>query len=393
MAIADVVVAVLALAAGMRGWRRGLLGQAFEFGGGLAGLVAGVAVGPRIASSLTNSAGFQGALISIVAMLVGLSAGQVVGYLLGQRFGSFARRAHLGGVDSALGSLFGVGVTLITYWLLGSLLVAGPIAEVSRQLRRSEILRAMKEVGEPPDVLAYVRQYLDTSGFPQVFADLPEGPSSPVDLPATKVARRALKAAGDSTVQVVAPACGGAQLGSGWIAAPSTVVTNAHVVAGGDRVTVEQPGGDELPGSVVLFDPDIDVAVIAADGLAGPVLELAERGFGNGTPGATLGYPGDANGRLDVQRAAVRRRFTARGYDIYGRDVVSREVYELRAHVRQGDSGGPFVLGDGRVAGVVFAASTTHRATGYALTGAQVADAIARGSRADETVDTGPCTH
>jgi S1-C subfamily serine protease len=68
----------------------------------------------------------------------------------------------------------------------------------------------------------------------------------------------------------------------------------------------------------------------------------------------------------------VRRELTAVGRDIYGRAVVSRDVYELQAKVRPGNSGGPFVLSDGDVGGVVFAASTTDDKVGYAIASTEV---------------------
>ena len=393
MSFVDVVVLVVALVAAARGWGRGLLGQGFEFGGGLVGLVAGVIVAPRLTSLLTEGAGIAGAMVALLIVLAGLSAGQVLGFALGQRSGALARRARLGGVDAALGSVFGVVVTLVSFWLLGSLLVQGPSREIARALTRSRLLGTLNAVANPPNVLGSVTQYLDRSGFPRVFTvgDLPRA-SAPVRLPAGRVARRALAAAGRSTVQVTVEACGGRQLGSGWIAAPGTVVTNAHVVAGGGPVTVSDRGGAHSA-SVVVFDPDEDVAVLRVQGLEGDVLPLERRPLERGAAGATLGYPGDAGGSLTAGPAAVRDRITPTGYDIYGQRPVRREVYELRARVRQGDSGGPFVLGSGRVAGVVFAASTVDPATGYALTVAQVVDEIERGRRATAGVATGRCTH
>jgi S1-C subfamily serine protease len=185
-------------------------------------------------------------------------------------------------------------------------------------------------------------------------------------------------------------------LGTGWIAAEDTVVTNAHVVAGGSEVMVEQEEGigtGGLPGAVVLFDDRIDLAVVRVDGLSGPSLRLTTAELNRGSPGATLGFPGAQGGALDASRAAVQQLFNARGKDIYGRRDVLRQVYELRAHVRQGDSGGPFVLPNGRVAGVVFAASTTDGGTGYALTGAEVQDEVRRGAGRTSAVATGSCTH
>jgi len=102
-----------------------------------------------------------------------------------------------------------------------------------------------------------------------------------------------------------------------------------------------------------------------------------------------LGYPG---GRpLHVSAASVRTTFEAVGRNIYGNGVVRRRVYALQAVVHPGNSGGPFVVPDGRVAGIVFAGSTTDRHEAYALTAAQVAPSIERGEQRTQPADTGAC--
>jgi S1-C subfamily serine protease len=179
-------------------------------------------------------------------------------------------------------------------------------------------------------------------------------------------------------------------LGSGWVAAETAVVTNAHVVAGGGNITVQDTAG-EHSGQVVLFDSGTDIAVIQTDGLAGSPLELQTTAVPRGTGGATLGFPG--GGDIEAHAAAIQNGYDARGLDIYGRSTVIRSVYELRSPVRQGDSGGPFVLPNGAVAGVVFAASTTDSNTGYALTGGEVADEVREGIGDSAPVNTGQCTH
>ncbi len=370
-----------------------MLGQAFELGGGLVGLVAGVALGPALAARFTNRPGMEAALISLLVVFAALSIGHTIGYLIGARFGSLARRANLGVFDASLGAGFGVVVTVVAFWLIASFLIQGPSRPVARALRHSTVLGwANALLPKPPDVVAYLRQYLQTSGFPQVFVGFPRPVGPPVKLPSNAEIRGAVTAARDATVRVVVPACGGTQLGTGWVGAPSTVVTNAHVVAGGGDVTVIDAAG-EHPGVVVLFDGKTDVAVVHADGLAGAPLDLHTSVVESGTPGATLGYPGSAGGTLQWHRAGVQGHFNALGRDIYGRSLVRRDVYELRTRVRQGDSGGPFVLPNGDVAGVVFAASTTNGDTGYALTGAEVAAELRRGSRRTDAVPTGSCTH
>ena len=72
---------------------------------------------------------------------------------------------------------------------------------------------------------------------------------------------------------------------------------------------------------------------------------------------------------------------------------MTREIYQLQARVEEGDSGGPFVRPSGRVAGMLFAASTTDARAGYALTAAEIRDELARGQARTEAVSTGPCTH
>lgn len=394
MNVVDLVVLALVLLAMIRGWRRGILGQAFELGGGFLGLLAGFAFGPRIADKLTNEASVRTALLSMFLVFVFLSIGQTIGFVVGHRFGGFARNARFAGVDSGLGAAFGVCITLVSFWLIGATIVQAAPRPLARAVRGSAILQlTSKALPDPPDIVAYLGKYLDTSGFPQVFAGLPRL-SAPVDLPSRAEARQAFRAGKDSTVRVVLNACGGIQQGSGWIAGPRMVVTNAHVVAGGDAVTIQELEGGDRSGRVVLFEPGVDVAVVRVDSdLSGPPLKLEVDALDRGTAGATLGYPGKARGRFTPHPAAVQARYNARGRDIYGRDIVLREIYELRSPVRQGDSGGPFVLPDGRVGGVVFAASTTDGDTGYALTGAEVADEV-RASRTKTAASaTGPCTH
>ena len=393
MNLVDVLVLAVALIAAFRGWRLGLLGQVFEFGGGLLGLVAGVWIGPRVASLFTDSGGLEGALISLLIVFITLSAGQTLGYLAGHRSGQAVEKARLGGVNAGLGSALGIGVTILAFWLIGSLLVQGPSRAVARAFQKSTILDlANGALPDPPNILGEIQRYLNTTDFPTVFAGFPRSFAEPVDLPTNAQARQAVEAARTSTVRIIVPACGGTQVGSGWVAADSTVVTNAHVVAGGDDVVVQDSAGDH-DGTVVLFDPRTDIAIVKAEGLAGPPLPLETTTQERATPGATLGYPGDRDGQLVTHRAAVQDDYDARGRDIYGGALVERHVYELRSPVRQGDSGGPFVLPDGRVAGVVFAASTADGDIGYALTGAEVQEEVRQGAGRSAPVGTGGCTH
>ena len=391
ISIADVVIVTIGLLAAFRGSRRGLLAQVFELGGGFLGLVAGMAFAPRIVSQFTQDPGLKASLLTVGGVVIAVAVGQAIGQAIGRRFGLAARRLRLGELDKVMGALFGAALVLVSYWLIGALLAQGPVRPLARALRSSRVLRALTELQQPPNVVAFVRRYLQTTDFPQVFAGLPPPTGPPVKLPADRFARRAIRAANDSTVRVLVPACGGNQLGSGWVSSSSTVVTNAHVVAGGSNVIVQEQAGG-LPATVVLFDPATDVAVLRVDDLSGAPLSLSGA-LERGAVGAILGYPGRSEGRLSVGPAAVRERFPASGLDIYGRREVTRDIYELQARVEEGDSGGPFVRPSGRVAGMLFAASTSDPRVGYALTAAEIRDELARSEARTEEVSIGPCTH
>jgi len=181
--------------------------------------------------------------------------------------------------------------------------------------------------------------------------------------------------------------CGGGVEGTGFLYSPDRVMTNAHVVAGVDDPEVEIDGGTELA-RVVLYDPELDIAVLAVDTGDAPVLQLDESA-GPEDPVAIVGYPQD--GPFDVQPGRIRDNPTLRSPDIYGSGTVLRDVFSLRGLVRPGNSGGPIITPTGDVAGVVFAASVEDDDTGYALTAEQVAESAAEGGDSDSEVDTEDC--
>ena len=85
------------------------------------------------------------------------------------------------------------------------------------------------------------------------------------------LATRGVKDAGSSVVKVLGTACGLGIEGSGWVAAPGIVVTNAHVVAGENDTTVQVGGNPPgLDADVIDFDPHDDIAILRVHGLNEP---------------------------------------------------------------------------------------------------------------------------
>jgi S1-C subfamily serine protease len=387
MDLLDLLILVWIALAAIAGYRRGAALQLTEYAGLLVGLLVGALVAPALAS--VASSPIAQATIALVALLAFAAAGEGVGWVVGRRAWTLTRHSVLRGIDAVGGSLVSVVAVLLVTWFIAYSLSTGPFPALSRQIRSSAVVTTMNDVmPRPPALLADVRQFLDRFGFPEVFADLPPAPAGPVQEPSGATARAIGERAAPSVVKVIGQACGEILSGTGFVAAAHYVVTNAHVIAG-ERFPQVERDGVRYGAAPVAFDPRLDVAVLSVPSLIAPVLRLAQAEVARGTRGAALGHPG--GGGLAAMPAAVRRAMDALGRDIYGRSVVSRRIYELQASVQPGDSGGPFLLRDGTVAGVVFAASTADPSVGYALTAGSVRSLVSRATGATARVSTGAC--
>lgn len=389
MNLLDLAILLLLGLAAFNGYRRGAALQLITYAGLILGLLAGALLAPRLAGLASTP--FGQATLALVTLFAAAGIGDALGWVIGIRIWSLARQSVLGTVDSVAGTGVALVAVLVATWFIGWNLVNGPFPGLSREIRESAVMRTLNDVfPRPPSLLGEVRQFLNRFGFPEVFADLPPAPAGPVRGPSNREVRAIARLADQSTVRIVGQACGAIQEGSGFVAASHYVVTNAHVVAGVKAPQVQEQNGQSQGAVTVLFDPKLDIAVLRVNDSPGPVLALDTKEEGRGTDGAVLGYPG--GGSLKFTGAAIRRDITAVGKDIYGRSTVERDVYELQAVVRPGNSGGPFVLTGGEVAGVVFAASTTDGKVGYAITSTEIIPKLQQAEGRTQAVSTRGCT-
>jgi uncharacterized membrane protein required for colicin V production len=375
----DLALVLLIVAATVAGARSGLLPQVGGLLGAAAGGVSAVLALPWATDLLAGLDPLPRAL----AVIAGLLGAVVLGEGLGSTLGRVVQRAIDGGLlgilDGVGGALVGALQGVLVAWLTGGLLAVGPFPTLAAQAQTSFVVRGLADVLPPPtslvDELAAV---IDASGLPDVFVGLEPIPAPPVELPSDAQTRAIAAAAVGSTVKVTSQACRATLLGS----------TNAHVVAGATATRVSG-GGLTVDATVVLFDPELDVALLYAPRLRAGPLRFATAEPARGSVGAALGYPN--GGPLKVVPAAVGRQLVAEGRDIYGRTPVERSILELRADIARGDSGGPFVLADGTVGGLVFAESRADPGIGYALSPVDVSVRIAPAIGRTAAVGTGPC--
>jgi len=168
--------------------------------------------------------------------------------------------------------------------------------------------------------------------------------------------------------------------GSGVLVAASgstaTVLTNWHVVdEARDGITVEWPDGSRAPANLIAHDRVWDLAALS------------------------VARPGAEPVAVAAQAPKVGDRLTIAGYGPKGvyleqtgavtdyvspQNITHRQIVEMRAAARNGDSGGPMFNADGELAGVLFGhangrtfGSCSTRVAAF-LEGAKVAAAPAK---------------
>ncbi|HEX5223683.1 MAG TPA: MarP family serine protease [Solirubrobacteraceae bacterium] len=382
----DWLIVAFAAVLAVVGFRQGLIIGVLSFGGFAIGAFLGTRLAPLLlargsSSPYAPALGLVGALIAGGVLASGFEG-------IGFRLRRTLLIPGLGTVDGALGAAFGAALALGIVWIAAAVAAQAPgDAGLRADIQESVILRRLNEILPPSGSILDALARLDP--IPAI-----TGPNPDVSPPTPAVAKTpGVHAASHSVVRVIGTACGLAIEGSGWMAAPGLVVTNAHVVAGEGDTHVEA-GGEEpgLSAHAVVFDPHNDIAVLEVARLQLPALRLAGEPQ-SGTAGAILGYP--ENGPFDVEPARIGRTQTVLTDDAYGRGPVSRLLTPLRGRVRPGNSGGPLVAGDGAVLTTVFAGTVGHGPRGgYGVANATVAGEIATArSRvaAGVRVGTGEC--
>ena len=388
MNLIDVALIVLVALSLVRGVRLGAAMQVLSFGGFWLGLLIGAVLAPSVANLFSSKFAQAVAVLVVVFGLAGILGG--VGRQLGVRAWHLIRRFHLGPADSGVGAVVAAVATLLAAWIVANMLANTQLGQVTRAINGSAILRRIDQVLPPaPTVFSRIEQLLNTNGLPQVFAGLTPQSAGPVQVAGTPFMRAAIASAGPSTVKIVSQGCGEILEGSGFVVAPNLVVTNAHVIAGTTSIHVEDSARAQsaVP---IWFDPNFDLAVLRTPGaVAGRPLTIDADNVDRGTQAAVLGYP--EGGPFNPQPAGVRDQFNAQGRNIYGTGLTLRSVYEVQALVRPGNSGGPLVLSNGEVIGVVFSTSATQSGIGYALASPQVLKEVQSAERTGAPTGTGAC--
>ncbi|MBV9466036.1 MAG: MarP family serine protease [Solirubrobacterales bacterium] len=381
MTAIDWLIVVFTLLLAFYGYMQGFIVGALS----LVGFAMGAFLGTRLAP-LVLPGGSHSQYAPLFGLLGALLAGGVLasGFEgLGLHARSALRLPGLRALDGVLGAALTACVGLGIAWIVGAVALQSSGSRPLRaDLQRSAILRGLDQLLPPSGPILDALAHFDP--LPAV-----SGPAPDVAPPTRGIlASVGVRAARGSVVRVLGTACGLGIEGSGWVAAPGIVVTNAHVVAGETDTRVQLDGsGPELPAQALAFDPHDDVTVLKVQGLHARALRLAADAV-PGTAAAILGYPLDGPFDAEPGRVGQTQQFSTE--DAYGNGPVLRTITSLRGRVRPGNSGGPMITASGQVVGTVFAAITGGTGGGFAVPNDVVRSQLRRAA-GGSPVSTGPC--
>ena len=446
MNVLDVLLVFFAVGAAVGGYRLGFLARVASWVGLGLGVAVGSMVLPWVLRRLTEASDLTLAFVAISVLagtaLIGQAAGLVIGSRLhaalgrtsrlgvptselpvvrvpagsaygGRSYGSGYGGAYGGGagygggayeqplrldpprprtppptplqrVDKAAGALAGIVGVLIGLWLLLPTLGDVP-GWTSEQARTSSIAREVTEAfPRAPDTIQALRRLVGDDPFPRVFDHLAPAPDPGPPPASTQMSEATADQVAQSVVRVEGEACGRIQEGTGFFVGDGVIVTNAHVVAGEDDITVELATGEQASASPVAFDPSRDLAVLVTEADA-PALPIGSSELG--AVGGVFGHPG--GGPLEISPFEVADRSTASGRDIYDRQATERAVLVLAADLAPGDSGSALVDANGVVVGVAFAVAPDRAGVAYALANSELRTVLS--DDFSDIVDTGDC--
>jgi S1-C subfamily serine protease len=388
LTVLDIVLILALLSYLAYGLRNGFLVTVGGIAGFAAGAIAAFFAVPLVSGFVTDSGWRLTAIVAAAVALVVLGHG--LGTMIGRQIRGAMRIKPLRAVDRLVGGAVNLAVSALVMSMLAFSIGSLGVPFVSQQLAESKVIRFID--GMTPDpvkaTMAQLRSEVIGNGIPTLIEGLDQGQAVPV--PDASTDTPALNRAAESVLKIAGTAyqCGQNQTGTGFVVSEDRIVTNAHVVAGVSEPVVEMADGGAMPGRVVYFDTQHDLAVLAVEDLPVQPLPLSTD-LPSGSPAAFAGYP--HGGPFQSRPATIQDITTVLVPDIYGSNPSPEEIYRLAGNVQPGNSGGPLLTTEGQVAGVIFAKATSDAEMGFAITMDDLNPVASQAASLSAQVSSGQC--
>lgn len=321
-------------------------------------------------------------LVLVIALYCSLK-----GLDLGNRLEKSFNRHYNNRIEQVAGVVLGCAATLVVIWLSAVGLGRLPFAGLSNSVNDAFIVQRLNSVLPPvPAIFSRFSRLVDPNAQPVIYAGNQPKPVV-ATLPLSEKLQAVADESADSTVRLTGFGCGGIVAGSGFVVEPGFVATNAHVIAGVKRPIIKD-GGRSYEGEPVLFNANLDLAVLRVKDLKSSPLSLSDSAMSPNEQVAVLGYP---NGNFALEPGTVVSKTRIFGSNIYGLGNIVRDVYDLSVDVSSGSSGGPVLRADGSVGGIIFSRAVNSPKHGYALTSDAIQPLIEQAKKVNRKVSTGAC--
>ncbi|HTE57938.1 MAG TPA: MarP family serine protease [Verrucomicrobiae bacterium] len=389
--LADVLILLILACGAFLGMRYGFIKQLAISLGMVLGLFAIAFVYGKLAF-LSESSAIRTIILGILVLGIAFlcfDACLLLGTWIRKRI--WAKSHPVSVLEQSGGAIVAVVATAVVIWLGTAIFAPSLPSMAERQIDNSKLLSAINKLASVPGIFKNTAHLLDPFSSPDVFV----GDEPQFDTADNAVSQQfndldgAVQRAKNATVKVNAWGCGSTSLGSGFLVGKRLIATNAHVIAGANRMSIQDQTGTHVA-QAVWFDPSLDLAILrTASDLSAAPLSLQTKAYPPGSVSALVGYP---NGQLTSQDATIMQYLSASGFDIYGKTKTLRKVYAIRSSLGPGNSGGPLINSEGQVIGMVFGHSASQNKTGYVIVADQLTGGIAVASKQATQVATGSCT-
>ena len=251
----------------LSGYWQGFVTGAFATAGLLLGGLFGVWLAPIALGDADPSLWVS--LGALFIVILAASLGQALFQYVGARIRARIRWQPIRAVDAVGGAALSAVAVLIVAWALGVAVSGSRIGAITPTVRDSTVLAKVDSMlpGQATGVLQAFNNVVGTTFFPRYLepfaperiVEVKAGPQRLLTDPDVVDAQSSvLKVRGTN-------ACGSGLEGTGFLYSDGRLMTNAHVVAGVRQPEVELGDGTSVTATVVHYDPDIDVAVLALD--------------------------------------------------------------------------------------------------------------------------------
>ena len=381
------VDALIVIFIGLLIWRGivyGFITQLFVIIGFFGGLILSGFIFPHIipVKDHTTLAIVNGNLVLIVALFFSFT-----GYQLGGKIHYAFGKSWSHTTEKCFSVIFSVIFGLLAVWLIASMIGRLPFEGLSNSANDSVIVQQLDQRLFPiPAVFEEFGKQFNPNIQPKIFVKSQYQVQQNIPL-SSSLLQLAAQQANKSVVRITSFGCGGLVSGSGFVVGKDLILTNAHVIAGVKRPIVKF-GTQSYAAVPVLFNSSEDIALLRIHHLNEPQLQLLKDQVKNNTSVIIAGYPG---GNFSAIPGLVLETVQLVVPNLNGYGSTTRQSYEVQANTSEGVSGGPMILEEGKVGGIIFARSQSINNHAFVITSQSIYKEVNRAQNEKIRVNTGVC--